>query len=178
MHEICQISWNPLNFMKSAGFHGLPLKCCIFHQNQYRYISPCHEIWRISWSTTKMLYFSSEPIQIYKSLPWNLADFMAMKSTRFHEIRQISWNLSWNLPNFMKSTGFHEIHHEIRRISCISQMSQGPMVLFFYIGVVIRRQQNWFIFAYCWGFVIKIFQLLVYKCSYTFILPHKTFIYN
>ena len=32
----------------------------------------------------------------------------------------------------MKSAGFHEIaeFHEIRRISCISQMSQGPMVLF------------------------------------------------
>ena len=33
----------------------------------------------------------------------------------------------------MKSAGFHEIRHEIRRISCISQMSQGPMVLFFFV---------------------------------------------
>ena len=51
-----------------------------------------------------------------------------MKSARFHhEIHQISW--PWNPSNFiMKSSGFHG--HEIRR-PC--QMSQGPMVLFFFI---------------------------------------------
>ena len=88
------LPWNLLDFMKSARFHtdlhyymlnmqciSLPMKSGGFH----------HEIRQISWSTTKMLYFSSEPKQIYKSLPWNLPD--CMKSARFH--------LS------MKSAGFH-----------------------------------------------------------------------
>ena len=33
------------------------------------------------------------------------------------------------MKSIMKSAGFHEI----RRISCIFQMSQGPMVLFFWV---------------------------------------------
>ena len=69
-----------------------------------------------------------------------ICQISCMKSAGFHEIRQISWNLAdfmksaefhaWNLPDFMKFIGFHEI----RQISCISQMSQGPMVpIFLYV---------------------------------------------
>ena len=109
MHEICWISWNSPDFMKSAGFHHeihqiswYTTECCIFHQNQYRYtlwayymlnmqcISPCHEICRISW---------------------NPPDF-TMKSAGFHhEIQQISWQGLIHCICNMKSAGFH---HEIR----------------------------------------------------------------
>ena len=84
-----------------------------------------------------MLYFSSEPIQIY------IVEVLAMKSAGFHEICVISWNppdfmheicqISWNLPNFMKSAGFH---HLIRRISwyttecCIFHQNQYRYTLY------------------------------------------------
>ena len=87
-----------------------------------------------------------------------------MKSTRFHhEICRISWIVDF-LPlnpvffirtntdihertrSTMKSARFHghEICqilpiHEIRRISCICQMSQGPMVLFFKLEMLISH---------------------------------------
>ena len=110
-HEIWQISWNPVDFMKS-------MKSSRFH----------HEIQWISWNPWNL---------------WNPADF-TMKSGRFHEIQWISgeircfrnqmqmfqqklfwfykvWvDFTWNLPDFMKSAGFHlksARFHEIHRIS-------------------------------------------------------------
>ena len=120
-YEICQISWNPPDFickwgnlhMKSAGFHAWnPPNFMVWNLPDFM-----HEIRQISSMKSAgfhgdihlMLYFSSEPIQIhwicsvYKSLPWNLPDFM--KSAEFHEIHRISW---WNPPDFMvKSAEFH-----------------------------------------------------------------------
>ena len=103
---------------KYAVYKSLPwytTECCVFHQK-------CHEIhWISPWNPLDfmVLYFSSEPIQIYKSLPWNPPNF-TMKSAGFHGHSSEPKALAWNLPDFMKSAKFHEI-----------QMSQGPMVLFF-----------------------------------------------
>ena len=83
-HEIHQISWpwNLPDFMNTRFFFRTNTD--IQYQNQYRYtlwayymlnmqcISPCHEIrWISPWNLPDfmvyhwMLYFSSEPIQIY-----------------------------------------------------------------------------------------------------------------
>ena len=96
MDEICQIS-----IMKSAGFHEICL------------ISPW--IHWISW----IVDFSSEPIQIY-SITWSTTEccIFHQNQSPWHEIHQISWNLPNFMvksANFMKSTKFHEIH----QISCI-----------------------------------------------------------
>ena len=66
---------------------------------------------------------------------WNPPDFMI--SSRFHEICRISWNLQdfmamKSADSTMKSSRFHEIWW----ISC--QMSQGPMVLFFTFLLLFR----------------------------------------
>ena len=68
--------------MKSARFH--------------------HEIHWISW----IVDFSSEPIQIY-SITWSTTEccIFHQNQSPWHEICQISWNS----PDFMKFTWFHEI---------------------------------------------------------------------
>ena len=141
-HEIHWISWpwNPyffhswdptdINVMyKSLAWNLVDstIECCIFHQNQYRYtwmsllhdkyavyISPCHEIHRISWS-------------------WNLPD--SMKSTRFHtDIHYYMLNMQcispWNPPDFMVKFGrFHEIRQ-------IPKWAKDPWSYFFYINQI------------------------------------------
>ena len=79
------------------------------------------EIWQIS-PVKSGRFHPWNPVDFMKSVksgrfhPWNPADF-TLKSSRFHEIQWISWNL-WNLADFtheiwqispMKSSGFHEI---------------------------------------------------------------------
>ena len=140
-HEIHWISWNLLDFMKSTRFH---MKSAGFSW----WNPPDFMVYH--W----MLYFSSEPIQIYimsllhakfavyispcheiHQISWNLPDFMAMKSAGFHLAmksarfhgHEICW-ISWNLPNFMKSTGFHG--HEICRIPPYHEIRWILMVKF------------------------------------------------
>ena len=122
------LAWNPVDFMKSGGFHGHEIcqipcmksakfhheicqiswyttECCIFHQNQYRYT-----LWAYYMLNMQCISPCHEIRQI--SCIWNPPDFM--KFAGFHEIRQISCMKSakfhaWNPPDFMKFVGFHEI---------------------------------------------------------------------
>ena len=99
------------------------MKVINFFNNLHFEIYIWHEICLMSWNPAdfsmksaryhmQMRQFAYEIHWI--SWPWNLPNFMVMKSAEFHhEIHQISW--PWNLPNFMKSARFHG--HEIRRIS-------------------------------------------------------------
>ena len=126
-HEIQQISWNLVDFMKSARFHGHEIRripcmksakfhheicriswytteCCIFHQNQYRYT-----LWAYYMLNMQCISPCHEIHQI-----------SCMKSAEFHEIHQISWNP----PDF------------------ICQMSQGPMVLFFRLSFKFSINQD------------------------------------
>ena len=82
------VHWNPVFFtrtkvlgMKSAGFHEIHRISCT---------AKFHEIHWISWSTTK-------PIQLYKSLPWNLGNWWKLD-------RILPWNTA--ISTFMKSGGF------------------------------------------------------------------------
>ena len=99
------LAWNPLDFMKSTRFHGHEISTRFHAWNPPNFTMKSarfhHEICRISsWNLPDfmvyhwMLYFSSEPIQIY------IVEVLAMKSARFH---------AWNLPDFMKFIWFHEI---------------------------------------------------------------------
>ena len=120
--------------MKSAWFHGW---------NPPDFMDEIHQIsWNLPDFICKWgnLHMKSAGFQGLKSAGFHdeIRRISCMKSARFHdEIHQISWNLldfrAWNSPDFMKFAGFHEI----RRISCISQMSQGPMVLFLLIAAMI-----------------------------------------
>ena len=144
-HEICQIPHEIRRISWSTT------KCCIRNNIDIHYwliwdtsqttyymlnmqcTSPCHEIRQISWNPPDstwswnppnfmVLYFSSEPIQIYKSLPWNLPDFMVLYFSS--EPIQIYNSLPWNPPNFtMKSGGFHGhwLPNELR--------THGPILL-------------------------------------------------
>ena len=137
-HEICQISpWNPPDFMNSGFFFRTNTDIqyyMVYHWMLYFSSEPKSLAWNLPdfmkfawispWNLLDfmnsgfffrtntdiqyymvyhwMLYFSSEP----KSLAWNSLAFM--KSTKFHEIRQISCMKSavfhaWNSPDFMKS---------------------------------------------------------------------------
>ena len=144
-YEICWISWNPPNFMKSARFHHeIHMKFAGFHEicqispwnllDFMKFAGFHHEICRISWIVDFAVFFCKTNTDIHERtrstteccIFFIRTKVLGMKSAEFHEICWISWNPSWNLPDFMKSAEFHEI----RRISCISQMSQGPMVLF------------------------------------------------
>ena len=81
MHEIWQISWNLVDFMKSNKFSWNPPNFM-------------HEIHQISWNS----------LDFMKSARFHeIRRISCMKSAGFHEIRWISWNL----PDFMKSAEFH-----------------------------------------------------------------------
>ena len=91
-HEIWQISWNPVDFMvmKSGRFHlvhpyhwMLNIQCISVFQLNANYAVYLVEIQKY----TGYLAFSGRP--------WNPADFMTMKSARFHLVHPyqcISWN--------------------------------------------------------------------------------------
>ena len=99
------LSWNPPDFMKSARFHHeicqiswivdfLPLNPVFFIRTN----TDIHERTR---STTECCIFGSFGSFQYRYM---------LNISPYHEICLISWNPSWNLPNFMKSAKFHEIH--------------------------------------------------------------------
>ena len=110
-HEIRWISpWNPVDFMKSVKSGG-------FH----------HEMRWISGEIHPNLM---------KSDIW--AETLLMFQQKLFWFYQIWVDFSKNLPDFMKSAGFHEIRriwygfHEIRRISCeIERPLQGIVTLCF-----------------------------------------------
>ena len=91
-----------------------------------------------------MLYFSSEPIQIYMVYTECCIFHQNQYRYTFYTLhKSLAWNPPWNPLNFVKSAGFHD---EIQWISWPGnsadfmkfggfhgQMSQGPMVLFLII---------------------------------------------
>ena len=134
-HEIWWISpWNPVNFtMKSSRFHEIheiqwisPWNLADFMKSgRFQVKSDVSEIRcrRFSknssdWSfeSRKTYTWSSQKAHI----PWNLVDFM--KSDGFHEIQWISYRF---YMDFIKTGGFHMdftlksggFHHEIQWIS-------------------------------------------------------------
>ena len=132
--EIHQIAWwNLSDFMKPTGFHGLPLNAVFF--SFMRSNTDINVMYKsLGWNPPDfmvyqwMLYFSSEPIQIY-NMGLLHAKYAVYKSECcvFHQnqyrytlwayymlnmqcispCHEIRW-ISWNLPDFM---------HEIRQIS-------------------------------------------------------------
>ena len=118
--EICWISWiswNLPDFMKFARFH---LKSTRFHGEICR-ISP--EICRISWN----------PYEI------------CMKSTRFHEIRRISWNVSFCVMIKYRSF-FRKTKQFILSKCCNGQKDQED---------VLPNTANWIfiVTVYCIGLI-------------------------
>ena len=127
-HEIWMISG-----MKSGGFHEIYQISCLktfksdnsrkklhredrgglCHLNSVK-STEFHEIWWISceiwWiSCLKALNQITQQKNFTFNRGWGggLCHLNSVKSARFHEIHQISWNL----VDFMKSTGFHETLH-------------------------------------------------------------------
>ena len=105
-------AWNPLDFKIMSFCVMIKYRSFIFQKTNQK--SFCWNIWLV-FRKSKDLYL----IITQKLIIWNPVDF-TMKSGRFHEIhpepykfRCFSKNSSvwvdftWNLPDFMKSTGFH-----------------------------------------------------------------------
>ena len=110
MHEICKISWNPPDFIKSTEFHEI-------HQISWNPPNFMHEICKISWNPPDFIksteFHAWNPLNFMKSTRFHeICQISCMKSAGFHEICQIS---QWNPQDFMKSAGFHD--HEICWIS-------------------------------------------------------------
>ena len=135
-HEIWQISWNLVDFMKSGGFHGKDLYICIGSDKRYSILvvdeiwqiscmksGGFHEIQQISWNSADFMKFGGFH-EIQQISPWNPVDFMPrtlvlMKNTAFSgrpcNTVYLYWfwrkiHYSWNLADFMVKSGrFHEI---------------------------------------------------------------------
>ena len=105
-------TWNPPDFMKSAGFHEIRMKSGGFHEIRMK-SGGFHEIHPNLIKSEEFL------LKHQKSFCSNIWFYKVwggfyLKSAGFHgEIRRISWNPP-DFTDFMKSAGFHG---EIRRIS-------------------------------------------------------------
>ena len=72
-------------------------------------------------------------ITAFSGIPWNPADFM-VKSGRFHEI----WQISWNQANFMKSGGFHDKHLYTAYLAC------NRLIMYICIGSDQKYSIQWY----------------------------------
>ena len=132
-HKICQISWNPPDFKIMSFCMMIKYRSFVFRKtNQKRF---CWNIWLVFQKkdlyliiTQKLTFMKSSRFhhEIWWISPLNLADFMkSMKSGGFQvksDVSEISCrcfsktssdftrfgvDFTWNLPDFMKSAGFH-----------------------------------------------------------------------
>ena len=156
--EICQISpWNPPDFMNSGFCQYRYTWMSLLHAKYAVYISPCHEIHQISWwnlpdfmNSGFCSIFCKTNTDIYKSL-FHSRFFFRTNTDIQARVLVYHWmlyfssepkSLAWNLPDFMKSTGFH---HEICQISPWNPLDFMNSGFFFRTNtdIMLNRQDSW-----------------------------------